>query len=111
MSNACNRLFCSCGVTDGVMSDANWVPDEGHASILKLTLQYMLVQSDSNSGKIYLFGAWPKGWDANFVLHTEGATVIEVCCEAGVLKKLTVTPQSRRKDLVFVQDYCRPSHL
>ena len=24
----------------GVMADANWVPDEGHASILKMTLQY-----------------------------------------------------------------------
>ena len=23
----------------GVMTDANWVPDEGHASILKMTLQ------------------------------------------------------------------------
>ena len=95
--------------TDGVMADANWVPDEGHASILKLTLQYMLLQSDSRSGKIYLFGAWPKGWDASFILHAEGETVVEVSCEGGVLTKLKVTPKSRRRDLVFMQEYCRPS--
>ena len=65
----------------GVMSDANWVPDEGHASILKMTLQYMLLYSDSASNKIYLFGAWPKGWDADFVLHAEGGTVVEAVCE------------------------------
>eukprot|EP01043_Picozoa_sp_COSAG02_P058626 COSAG02_NODE_7330_length_3061_cov_1.990885_1_plen_103_part_00 len=90
------------------MSDANWVPDEGHASILKLTLQYMLLQSDSSSGKIYLFGAWPKGWDVDFVLHAEGATTVEVACQDGVLTKLRVEPESRKKDLVYVQDYCRP---
>ena len=95
--------------TDGVMSDANWVPDEGHASILKLTLQYMLLQSDSRTGKIFLFGAWPEGWDADFVLHAERATVVEVACQGGVLTKLRVTPESRKKDLVFVQDYCRPA--
>ena len=97
--------------TDGVMSDANWVPDEGHASILKLTLQYMLLQSDSSSGKIHLFGAWPEGWDVDFVLHAEGATVVEIACEGGKLTKLRVSPESRRKDLVFVQDYCRPSDV
>ena len=69
--------------TDGVMSDANWVPDEGHASILKLTLQYMLLQSDSRTGKIFLFGAWPEGWDADFVLHAERASVVEVACQGG----------------------------
>ena len=116
----------------GVMSDANWVPDEGHASILKMTLQYMLLYSDSGSNKIYLFGAWPKGWDADFALHAEGGTVVEAACEVrqlstscgtagdvclnavyrklqgGVLTKLVVTPPARRSDIVFAQDYCRP---
>ena len=92
----------------GKMADDNWVPDEGHASILKLTLQYMLLYSDARTGKIYLFGAWPEEWDADFVLHAEHGTVVEVACESGLLTKLKVTPSYREKDLIFVQDYCRP---
>ena len=53
----------------------------------------------------------PEGWDVDFVLHAERATVVEVACEGGKLTKLRVSPESRRKDLVFVQDYCRPSDV
>ena len=70
-------------------------------------VQYMLLYSDSGSRKIYLFGAWPREWDADFVLHAEGA-VVEAACEGGLLTKLKVTPAERRKDVVFVQSYCRP---
>ena len=91
----------------GIMADANWVPDEGHASILKMTLQYMLLYSDSKTGKIFLFGAWPEGWDVDGLLHAEGGTTVDVACEGGKLTKLIVSPPERRKDVVFVQPYCR----
>jgi hypothetical protein len=92
----------------GPMADDNWVPDEGHASILKTTLQFMLVAADSATGRIFLFPSWPREWDADFKLHAEGA-VIEAACESGVLTKLVVTPPERRVDIVFAQqDYCRP---
>ena len=69
----------------------------------------MLLNSDSVSNKIFLFGAWPREWDADFVLHAEGGTVVEAACEGGVLTKLVVTPVERTKDVVFVQSYCRPA--
>jgi len=91
----------------GVMSDANWVPDEGHASILKLSLGYMLLFD--RGPKIIMFAAWPKEWDAQFKLHAEQQTVVEVSCIQGELTRLVVTPAARRRDLVFAQDYCRPT--
>jgi hypothetical protein len=62
----------------------------------------------SHGGRIFLFGAWPRGWDADFVLHAERGTVVEAACENGTLTRLRVTPEARRRDVVFVQSYCRP---
>ena len=90
----------------GVMSDANWVPDEGHASIMKLSLQYSLLYSDGD--KIVLFAAWPKEWDADFKLFAANKTTVEAKCTGGELTKLIVVPESRRKDVVFGQAYCAP---
>jgi hypothetical protein len=47
------------------MADANWVPDEGHASILKLTLQYMCVRGGPCTwGRL---AGWLAGWLAGCV--------------------------------------------
>ena len=61
----------------------------------------MLIQADPYSKKIYLLPAWPNDWDADFKLHAPYNTVIEATVKNGKLKKLKVTPQSRRKDIVL----------
>ncbi len=57
----------------------------------------MLLQYDED--KIYLLTAWPKNSNANFKLHAPKNTVIEGNVVNGVLQKLKVTPESRKKDV------------
>ncbi len=77
----------------------DWLPDQDHGSNLMLLLQAMLMQSDEE--KIYLLPAWPKNWDAAFQLHAPGPTVIRGVFEAGMLKALHVSPESRRSAVVI----------
>ena len=55
------------------------------------------------SDKIVLFPAWPcEDWAVHFKLHAPKATVIEGSYDgAGTLSGFTVTPASRRADVVF----------
>jgi hypothetical protein len=61
-------------------------------------LQDMLLQA--NGGKIYLFPAWPPRLDVHFRLHAPGQTTVEAVLSGGRITSLTVTPASRRKDIV-----------
>jgi hypothetical protein len=79
----------------------DWLPDQDHGGNLTLLLQDMLMQCDS--GKIYLLPAWPKEWSASFKLRAPGRTVVEGRVENGAVTSLRVTPESRRKDIVFPQ--------
>ena len=76
----------------------DWTPDHNWGGTAALGLQEMLMQT--NGGKIYLLPAWPKDWNVQFKLHAPRRTVVEGTVEAGVLRSLVVTPQSRAKDVI-----------
>ena len=79
----------------------DWIPDQDHGGILMKALQAMLLQADPYSEKIYLLPAWPKNWDVKFKLHAPRQTVIECDYRDGKIVDLTVTPESRRADVVL----------
>lgn len=75
------------------------LPDMDHGGVGQQALQYMILQSDGD--KIYLFPAWPPTWDVEFKLHAPRGTIIEGKLRDGKIENLIVTPESRRKDIVF----------
>ena len=78
----------------------DWVPDQDHGSVALMALQTMLLQASGD--KILLFPAWPKEWDVQFKLHGPANTTIEGVYRAGRVETLTVTPETRRKDVVVM---------
>ena len=79
----------------------DWIPDQDHGGILMKALQAMVLQADPYSEKIYLLPAWPKNWDVKFKLHAPRQTVIECDYRDGKIVNLTITPESRRADVVL----------
>ena len=75
----------------------DWLPDQDHGSNIMLTLQHALMTSAGD--KIFLLPAWPKTWDASFKLHAPHRTVVECVYRGGKIESLTVTPETRRKDV------------
>ncbi len=73
-------------------------PDFDHGGCAMVGLQDMLMQTVD--GKILLFPAWPKDWDCEFKLHAPIRTTVAGVLKAGKLEKLTVTPETRAKDVV-----------
>jgi len=49
--------------------------------------------------RIILLPAWPKDWDVEFKLHAPYNTLVEGVYREGKLEQLTVTPESRAKDI------------
>lgn len=78
----------------------DWIPDQDHGGVLLKALQAMLLQTDGE--KIYLLPAWPKDWEADFRLHAPYRTVIEGRVEGGRVTRLSVTPLSRRRDILIM---------
>lgn len=79
----------------------DWLPDHNWGGSGMTGIQEMLLAPEPGSnGKIHLFPAWPKEWDVDFKLHAPGQTVVEASLKGGVLANLTVTPESRAKDIV-----------
>lgn len=76
----------------------DWLPDMNHGGNLMNTLQLMLLQAEGR--KIYLLPAWPREWDCKFKLHAPLQTVLEGEVKDGQLLTVTVTPESRRADVV-----------
>jgi hypothetical protein len=76
------------------------IPDQDHGVNILTTLQFMLLQSEGK--KLYVLPAWPKIWNVSFRLHAPYNTTVEGVFRAGKLEKLTVIPESRRKDVVIV---------
>ena len=72
-------------------------PDMDQAGAAMIGLQDMLMQTPGN--KIYLFPAWPKGWDVSFKLHAPFNTTIEGVLKNSQIVSLKVTPESRRSDI------------
>lgn len=77
----------------------DWLPDQDHGSNVMVTLQTMVIQSDGD--QIYLLPAWPKEWNVSFKLHAPRKTLVEGVYRDGKLRKLSVTPAEREKDIVL----------
>jgi hypothetical protein len=78
----------------------DWVPDHNWGGSGMIGLQEMLMQTDGS--RIYLFPSWPKDWDVTFKLHAPYNTTVEATLKDGKLKNLTVTPESRGKDITLM---------
>lgn len=76
----------------------DWTPDTDHGNPILTTLHFMLMQYDGD--KIWLFPAWPKGWDVSFKLHAPKRTVVEGEYRDGRLVSLKVTPKERSADIL-----------
>ena len=79
----------------------DWIPDLDNGGSGMITLQEMLLQT--NGRKLLLLPAWPQNWSADFKLHAPFETTVEGHVQNGELVRLIVTPKSRRKDVVVVQ--------
>ena len=54
------------------------------------------------TGKIRVLPAWPSDWDLSFKLNAPGQTTVEGEFNQGELTLLSVSPESRREDLVII---------
>jgi hypothetical protein len=81
----------------------DWVPDHNWGGSGMIGLQEMLMQTVNDS--IYLFPAWPKNWDVQFKLHAPNRTVVEGELKNGVIVNFQVIPESRRKDVVMMNNF------
>lgn len=79
----------------------DWVPDQDHGASGLMALQTMLLQAEGK--KIYLFPAWPKAWEVEFKLRAPYNTTVQGTYRAGKVESLTVTPSSRRADLIQLE--------
>jgi alpha-L-fucosidase 2 len=85
----------------------DWIPDQDHGDNILTTLQCMLLQSDGR--KLYVLPAWPKNWNVAFKLHAPYNTTVEGVFKAGKLEQLKVTPESRAKDVIRMDQESRPN--
>jgi len=65
-------------------------------------LQEMLLQNAGDS--ILLFPGWPRNVDVHFKLHAPHNTTVEAWLEDGQIKKLTILPAIRQKDVINYLD-------
>jgi hypothetical protein len=77
----------------------DWTPDQDHGGVLVKAVQSMLVQTEGKA--IFLLPAWPKDWDVDFKLHAPFKTIVEGRVKDGKLQSWTVTPASRRAEVVL----------
>jgi Domain of unknown function (DUF5703) len=77
----------------------DWGPDHNWGGTGMIAVQEMLVQAVDE--KIYLLPAWPKEWDVDFKLHLPRQTTVECVYQGGKLQRLSVTPESRRADIIL----------
>lgn len=80
----------------------DWTPDHNWGGSGMIGLQEMLLQT--NGDRILLFPAWPKEWDVRFKLHAPQNTTVEAVLKNGKLTELNVLPESRKKDIVIMNE-------
>ena len=78
----------------------DWIPDLDDGGAGMMTLELMLTQFDGK--RIQLLPAWPNDWAADFKVHAPYRTTLEGHVENGKITRLSVTPQSRAKDVVIL---------
>lgn len=83
-------------------------PITDHGGVAMAGLRYMLLHPPAllegvPDRQILLFPAWPcRDWAVRFRLHAPGQTVVSGSYDgAGTLSNFSVTPESRRQDVVF----------
>ena len=79
------------------------VPDVDHGANILNQLQKMVLQTEGD--QIYLLPAFPKKWDVSFRLYADAATTVEAEYRGGKITKLSVSPEDRRKDIVFQESF------
>ena len=79
----------------------DWIPDQDHGCVTMIALQRMLLQCED--AKIYLLPAWPREWDCDFKLHAPRKTIVEGKVADGMLTDLTVSPESRKNDVIVLE--------
>ncbi len=86
-------------------------PDHNHGGAGMIGLQEMLMQcfgdpsspeGSAAAGRILLFPCWDPAVDVDFKLHAPRQTVVEVSLRGGKIRKLSVTPKEREKDVVMM---------
>ncbi|WP_240768533.1 DUF5703 domain-containing protein [Olivibacter sp. XZL3] len=80
----------------------DWVPDHNWGGSGMIGLQEMLLQTVGD--KIYVLPSWPLACDVVFKLHAPKRTTVEVEVKNGKIKKLIVSPENRRKDVVLPEE-------
>lgn len=78
----------------------DWTPDHNWGGSGMIGVQEMLMQAVGE--KIYLFPAWPQDWNVDFKLHAPDNTTVECSLKDGKIKRLVVTPESRKKDICLL---------
>lgn len=77
----------------------DWTPDMDNGGAGMSILQLMLMQTIGR--KILLLPAWPANWNVQFKLHAPDHTTVQGTVENGRVVALTVTPASRRRDVMI----------
>ena len=77
----------------------DWTPDHNWGGTGMIALQEMLMQNVGDS--ILILPCWPKEWNVSFKLHAPKQTTVECTYNNGKIEKLSVFPESRRKDIII----------
>ena len=80
--------------------NTQYVPDEEHGEVGSIALNAMLMQTDGD--RILLMPTWPAEWDVNFKLTAPRQTTVWCQYIDGAVRRLTVEPESRLKDVHFL---------
>jgi hypothetical protein len=78
----------------------DWTPDHNQGGSGMIGLQEMLMQTGGK--QIYLFPAWPRGWNVHFKLHAPYNTTVEGILKDGKVALLKVLPEERAKDVKVI---------
>lgn len=88
----------------------DWTPDHNWGGTGMIALQEMLMQNVGDS--ILILPCWPKEWNVSFKLHAPKQTTVECTYRNGKIEKLSVFPESRRKDIIcMLNDKATPDTL
>lgn len=81
----------------------DWTPDHNWGGSGMIGLQEMLLQTDGK--KIYLLPAWPASWNVECKLHAPYQTTVELSVTGGKIRRLKVTPENRRQDVIIQSNW------
>ena len=88
----------------------DYAPDHNWGGAGMIGMQEMILQTHHSldevknglPGKLRVLPAWPAEWDVDFKLHAPGQTTVEGELKQGEVTRLSVSPESRREDLVII---------